>query len=182
VLKVFRTISADCLQKKGFFDACSSEVRTAHGCVFVKAAGIVTTAFGDDQSTSCPAVGAALKFHGDWRGLWREGEGNSSDDAQVSEDELVEPAWDAPMPHKQICLGYNRTTNTVDNTRGGNHTSTTTEPCSRLTWVGLPKGEPPSTGWPVYFSFVTDAFNASDGFFAECSSPPIRFTEHLNPT
>jgi hypothetical protein len=52
----------------------------------------------------------------------------------------------------------------------------------RLTWAALPKGEAPKDGWPVYFSLVTDALNASDGVFNECASPPLEFSSHLNPS
>jgi hypothetical protein len=76
------------------------------------------------------------------------------------------------MESKQTCLHYNYT----------NVTTKKVDINSRLTWVALPKGEAPTAGWPIYFSFVTDAFNASDGSFDSCASPPLKFTSHLNPS
>jgi hypothetical protein len=83
---------------------------------------------------------------------------------------LVTPPWDFPMPSKQICLQYNYTSSNM------------TQSNARLTWVALPEGDPPQLGWPVVFYFITDAYNASDGVYNECSSPPIPFIGHLNPT
>ena len=63
---------------------------------------------------------------------------------------FVNPTWDfAEHNAGTFCV------NATDSSRFPTNTTAN----ARLVFAAYPSGPPPATGWPVYFSFVTDSFS-----------------------
>ena len=69
--------------------------------------------------------------------------------APLAASSVVTPSWDAELPHSHVACVNDE----------------------RWVFVSLPNGPAPASGWPVWFSFVTDTFPNKDAPSATCGVP-----------